>query len=342
MNNSDRSTNHHILLVDDDPLVVNTLRPGLSHAGYDVDVRCDGSSALTSFRTNTPDLAIVDVMLPDILGTELAARMMDIYYRPIIILSGHSDAEIVKAAIGNGVFGYLVKPLSAEQLVPSIETALARFGDVHQRVAAHFGGSGVDDLQIYDLLDRFAMGLIVIDDKLHIHYHNQAARGLIDSGASIVSSGGRLAAAQAHHGQAFNRVLRCALGHNGNACMGAMTLEHATAGAIQVWARPLHNDRCLGSAYAIVTILDLSRPTPAPEPLLKALYGLTAKECLLAAALLNGKTIDQYCESRFISANTARTHLKSIYRKTNTNRQVDLVRLLSRLLGGMIPDAESN
>ncbi len=334
------NSRNHILLVDDDPIVIKTLRLGLLDAGYHVDVQLDGNSALSSFQLDTPDLAIVDVMLPDIMGTDLAARMMDICYRPIIILSEHSNAELVNSAIDNGVFGYLVKPLSAEQLGPSIETALARFGEIQQRVAEHFGESGLNGMQIDVLLDRFSIGLIIVDDKHSILYQNKAAKSLTDTGQLVASNGGRLVAAQSSHGPAFNRALRSALGHHGEPSMGAMTMADASGRTIQVWARLLNNANSVDSQCAIVTLLDVSQPTPAPEPLLRALYGLTRKECRLTAALLNGQTIDQYCRSNFISPNTARTHLKSIYRKTNTNRQVDLVRVLSRLLGGMSPEID--
>ena len=81
----------------------------------------------------------------------------------------------------------------------------------------------------------------------------------------------------------------------------------------------------------MVIVNDPAVTTIAPLSLLKALFGMTKKESALAHALVNGLTIDQYCERAFVTRNTARTHLRSIYRKTSTNRQVDLIRLLSRL-----------
>jgi DNA-binding NarL/FixJ family response regulator len=327
--------------VDDDPIVINTLHAGLTSAGYRVDGFLDGASALAQFETKTPDLAVVDVMLPDIRGTELAARMMETCYRPIIILSGYSDSEIVNQAIGYGVIGYLVKPISVTQLIPSIETALVRFGDINQQVAKHFGESGIDNTHIKAVLERFSLGLVIVDSQRNIIHQNHVAKSLIEKKTVLVNRGGRLHAAGNHRSDEFNHAVDCALGRDGKPNVGAVTLDDASGRGVQVWAAPLSDSESGESASAIVMIIDPNQPTPAPEPLLKTLYGLTTKECCLVSALLNGRTIDEYCESCHVSANTVRTHLKSIYRKTNTNRQVDLVRLLSRLFANLSPTVDT-
>lgn len=327
-----------LLLVDDDPIVISTLHNGLTSAGYHVDGFLDGASAFAQFETNTPDLAVVDVMLPDVLGTELAARMMETCYRPVIILSGYSDSKIVNQAIGCGVFGYLVKPISVEQLIPSIETALVRFRDTNQQVAKHFGEPGIDNTHIKAVLERFCVGLVIVNSQRNVIHQNHVAKALIDKRTVLVNRGGCLRTAGHLRGAEFHHAIDRALGRNENPGVGAVTLTDASGRGIQVWAAPLSDNEYGDSASAIVMIIDPSQPTPAPEPLLKTLYGLTTKECCLVSALLNGQTIDEYCESCHVSPNTVRTHLKSIYRKTNTNRQVDLVRLLSRLFANMSPE----
>ena len=73
--------------------------------------------------------------------------------------------------------------------------------------------------------------------------------------------------------------------------------------------------------------------TPAPPvEALRALYGLTQAEARLTCGLLKGERLEDYAERSGISMNTARTHLKSVFAKTDTNRQAELVRLLSRAL----------
>ena len=119
-----------IMLVDDDPIVLNTLAKGLTDLGYCVETADNGPAALDHYRHRTPDLVILDYRMPDMTGVEVARLMLQESYRPILILSVNSEVSAVKGAIGLGVVGYLVKPVNATQLAPSIDTTLVRFAEV--------------------------------------------------------------------------------------------------------------------------------------------------------------------------------------------------------------------
>ena len=125
------NTKVHILLVDDDRLVLATLKPGLSKMGYTVTACDNGPDALESYRNNPPDLVVLDVRMPGMSGLETARAMLESAYRPILMLSAYDDQAIVKEAVTMGVAGYLVKPIEANQMAPSIEAALARFAEVN-------------------------------------------------------------------------------------------------------------------------------------------------------------------------------------------------------------------
>ena len=120
-----------ILLVDDDAIVLNTLGAGLTRLGYAVQTFDNVPAALAHYQANPPDLAILDYRMPQMNGLELARILIKEVYRPIIMLSSYSEAAIVKDAVGLGVYTYLVKPVEAEHLAPSIEAALARFAEVN-------------------------------------------------------------------------------------------------------------------------------------------------------------------------------------------------------------------
>ena len=120
----------HILLVDDDRLVLATLKQGLSKMGYTVTTCDNGQDALEFYRHTPPDLAVLDVRMPGMSGLETARAMLETAYRPILMLSAYDDLAIVKEAVTMGVTGYLVKPIEANQMAPSIEAALARFAEV--------------------------------------------------------------------------------------------------------------------------------------------------------------------------------------------------------------------
>jgi two-component system, response regulator PdtaR len=120
----------HLLLVDDEPIILTTLSTGLSQMGYRVTTCESSANAIESYRQSTPDLVILDYRLPTMNGLELAKQLLDIEHRPIIMLSAYNDLPIVRDAIDIGVAGYLTKPVEAERLAPSIEAALARFTEI--------------------------------------------------------------------------------------------------------------------------------------------------------------------------------------------------------------------
>jgi len=124
------SPGRRVLLVDDDRLVLATLRRGLAAMDYAVEAYDNGSAALEHYRQTPPDIVVLDIRMPDMSGLELARAMLQTAYRPILMLSAHDDGPTVKEAVALGVSGYLVKPIEVNQLVPSIEAALARFTEV--------------------------------------------------------------------------------------------------------------------------------------------------------------------------------------------------------------------
>jgi AmiR/NasT family two-component response regulator len=127
---TETAAQRHILVVDDDRLVLAALAEGLRTAGYRVTSVASGEDALGI--TDTPDLALLDVRMPGMSGIELGRKLRDQGGVPFLFLSAYGDQEIVKQAAEEGALGYLVKPLDIQQIVPSIEAALARGGDIRK------------------------------------------------------------------------------------------------------------------------------------------------------------------------------------------------------------------
>jgi len=113
-----------ILVVDDDTPIRSLLRQELSEAGYQVEEAANGKAALDMVRLNKPDLIILDVMMPEINGFDVAAVLkndpatMDI---PIIILSIVQDKE---RGFRIGVDRYLTKPINIEKLFHEVDVLL--------------------------------------------------------------------------------------------------------------------------------------------------------------------------------------------------------------------------
>ncbi len=130
-----------MLVVDDDPTIRDVVRLNLETQGYEVATAEDVASAMREFSACPCALAILDVMLPDGDGLELAQRMRSLSDIPIIMLSAR-DSDVDKAVgLGIGADDYMSKPFSPVELVARVKAHLRRYG-----IAA--GGSGPEALII--------------------------------------------------------------------------------------------------------------------------------------------------------------------------------------------------
>jgi DNA-binding CsgD family transcriptional regulator len=84
-----------------------------------------------------------------------------------------------------------------------------------------------------------------------------------------------------------------------------------------------------GEPTVMTVIIDPEAATAPSSEMLQALYGLTKAEACLARRLVMGDRLEDYAHHAGISMNTARTHLKAVFAKTDTDRQADLIRLLA-------------
>lgn len=122
----------HILVVDDDRLVLASLARGLRSAGYRVSEASNGSDALDIAGKNDPDLALLDVRMPGMDGIELGRMLRARTGVPFLYLSAYGEPDMVKQGVEHGALGYLVKPLDVAQVLPEIEAALARAADIRK------------------------------------------------------------------------------------------------------------------------------------------------------------------------------------------------------------------
>lgn len=102
------------------------LAAGLEQRGYTVSRAASGEEALGAAAALEPDLVLMDICLPGMSGVEAAQKIRAALDVPVIFLSALDTDELVREAIGLGTLSYLVKPVMVKQLVPAIETALAR------------------------------------------------------------------------------------------------------------------------------------------------------------------------------------------------------------------------
>jgi two-component system, response regulator PdtaR len=120
-----------ILVAEDETIIRLDLVEMLGRAGHEVCAEArDGAEAVELAREQRPDLAILDVKMPKLDGIEAARRIIDERPIPIVMLTAYGQGELVSRAVEAGVFGYLVKPFRESDLLPALDTASARHGEL--------------------------------------------------------------------------------------------------------------------------------------------------------------------------------------------------------------------
>jgi response regulator NasT len=117
-----------ILIADDEAIRVMTLRTQLRALGFEVVAEATtGREAVELAARSEPDLAILDIRMPELDGIAAAREITAHRPIPVVLLTAYSEPELVERATEAGVFAYLVKPVSEEDLLPTILLARARF-----------------------------------------------------------------------------------------------------------------------------------------------------------------------------------------------------------------------
>jgi two-component system, OmpR family, alkaline phosphatase synthesis response regulator PhoP len=115
-----------ILVVDDEPKIVQLARDYLEHAGFTVASASDGREALASFRANAPDLIVLDLGLPLVDGLDVARAVRKTSNVPIVMLTGRGDEADRVAGLELGADDYVTKPFSPKELVARVRAVLRR------------------------------------------------------------------------------------------------------------------------------------------------------------------------------------------------------------------------
>ncbi len=115
-----------ILLVDDEPLITDSLSYSLQREGYEVKSARDGLSAIQAIQDFQPDLIVLDLMLPDISGLEVCRRLRATSTTPVIMLTARGEEIDRVLGLEVGADDYLAKPFSFRELLARIRAILRR------------------------------------------------------------------------------------------------------------------------------------------------------------------------------------------------------------------------
>jgi DNA-binding response OmpR family regulator len=122
----DPSAGARILIVDDELPMLDYIRIGLRADGFDVITAMDGNGALQQFRESSPDLLILDLMLPDMDGREICRRVRAVSEVPILIVTARDDLNDKVEGLDSGADDYLAKPFRFKELQARVRALLRR------------------------------------------------------------------------------------------------------------------------------------------------------------------------------------------------------------------------
>jgi DNA-binding response OmpR family regulator len=180
------STHRRVLVVEDDPVINQAVTDRLQAEGYDVVRAWDGPGAVVAYGEHSPELVVLDVMLPGYDGHEVCRRIQADRPVPVLMLTARDDEADVLVGLGVGADDYLTKPFRMRELVARVGALLRRveraselvgrraleLGDLRVDAAARRVWRGGEEVRLtpteFDLLLCLAAapGAVVSRDRL--------------------------------------------------------------------------------------------------------------------------------------------------------------------------------
>jgi DNA-binding CsgD family transcriptional regulator len=186
-----------------------------------------------------------------------------------------------------------------------------------------------------EALDRVPVGVLILDAKGKAILVNRSAREILASKDGLSLRGDGLHAGDLQEMTALRRLLSEALHTGAGKGVGSGGVLAISRPSLRrpysLFVTPLRAQQSTFGSPAAVAAVFVSDPEKKPEAspeVLRRLYGFTPAESRMAAKLLEGESVDEAAEDLHVSVNTARTHVKSMFDKTDTHRHRELLRLL--------------
>lgn len=190
-----------------------------------------------------------------------------------------------------------------------------------------------------DLMQSLSEAILIVDGQCHPIFLNRAAERLLAEGDPLMLAHGMLAAGSGADTGKLRQRVAAAAGCGGNSSTGSASTIAVTcrsdAPPMLLQIRPIAHSAIYGGGRKhVVAVFAGTTAMTDTANRLHDLYHLTPAEARLAALILRGYSLHAAACTLHVSDNTARTHMKRIYDKTETHRQVDFIRLVA---GGAMP-----
>ncbi|MEI4261316.1 response regulator [Roseovarius sp. D0-M9] len=305
-----------ILCCEDEPQLLRDISDELQAAGYRVQEARNGAELLACLENCVPDLLLCDIMMPDVDGYGVLARLRrdhpHLAHVPLVFLSALSMTDAVIRGKRAGADDYLTKPINYDLLLSTIEARL------RQSAAARAGISHAAGLGQH-LFDTLTVGVLIFTPEGRLLRANEIADSI------LAKSGAKSRDMLAEPVRAMGAHER-----SGREEGQSLLLDDSTACIAQLHACP--PDPVSGTPAMVMAFLTTQdAQVPLSAAALSDMFDLTPTEARVARHLASGLRPDEIALELGVAATTVAFHLRNVFAKTGMHRQADLVALLLSL-----------
>jgi two-component system KDP operon response regulator KdpE len=133
-----------ILIIDDDPQLRESVTIVLNTQEYDVQAAPNGKEGIAQVSERAPDLVVLDVNLPDMLGFEVVREIRRFSNVPVLMLTGRAESSDIVSGLDSGADDYLTKPFKPDELLARVRALLRRVPSAEQPITAAEGQLEID------------------------------------------------------------------------------------------------------------------------------------------------------------------------------------------------------
>jgi len=318
-----------ILVVDDSPTAVNLIKLYLVNLGYEVAGTADtADQALQLLGQHVPDLVLMDINLGEGMnGIEAADIIMNQYGIPVIYVTSYSDDQTLDSAKRSMPFGFINKPFRDNDLRVNIEIALARSTKERGPGGYISGGHVVQDDNpdlehsvLSEALDHLVSGVVMLNENLQVFYTNKSANKILSGNSPLRLKDRQLICISSVTRRDIQAYIK-------EKTSMVFTLNHNSE-PLHLLLFPLNaqlSNNINNSTGSILFLFNTVHDSERIEEVVRTMYKLSPTEAKIAARLVFNPYLADISTSLGITYNTARTHLKRIYQKTDTNKLPSLI-----------------